>query len=708
MAGRKQHFIPRHFLKSFVINDGNDKLWMYRRGLPKPVPVARDDAAATRDFYSKPSTDGSPTLDDLITDYETRLQFLVDKLRDTDFATEVNSSEVGEVVAHLTMRAAYLRELVGMGASEMAKAIDTLINNPAELLEGVKLLKHRVPREFAALATEQFEKRGLHLQTNISTKAIVRLLYHAVREDFDIMHANAIEQFSDWMAAFEYNFTGMGQSVHTRVLQDQLVPSERKKQLEALTWQVIECPNNDAPIADCVAIAKDEDGWGPYILATPKSTVCVVLPLSPSKVVVGSTQQDWTEQAHQYTRHAVKSCFSFYLSDQLQEKTADDLSVLGQSARESVSNLTSSAVREAVDSFVGESDEGERATRQKVTGAEISTNFSYSVSLKDFADQEFAQKVASAVHDVVAVYAGTCPVNGLDGLTFAVDYQSAILELDRGNGRTLKKDGSAGQNPNGVALPIMVQRQDAVKTHLVLRAYLAEDLVSELAENKDAATSLLLNCLGTVTFNTIVYEKFPDTVLSPHEDEYEGWLAQYNETLPASFLSITTTVPTTEMMVFYSELAVNQLEAMIKQTQEASSAYEVSSDHIKFFECCAQAVSSFLTAITRLFAAQVRFIGPENPQTVLRARLSQLELQKWANLFAADMSAFIDQIDDWKRYEEVYFLNRHFERLLFEVGVFPDQLEDSSLYIHTSGDNRLNMRLNTQTPPHKTNVGFHA
>lgn len=43
MAGRKQHFIPRHYLKSFVINDGKDKLWMYRRGLPKPVPVARDD-----------------------------------------------------------------------------------------------------------------------------------------------------------------------------------------------------------------------------------------------------------------------------------------------------------------------------------------------------------------------------------------------------------------------------------------------------------------------------------------------------------------------------------------------------------------------------------------------------------------------------------------------------------------------------------------
>jgi hypothetical protein len=64
MAGRKQHFIPIHFLKEFVTPDGRDKLWMFRRGLPNPVAVSRDDAAATRDFYSKPALTDAPTLDD--------------------------------------------------------------------------------------------------------------------------------------------------------------------------------------------------------------------------------------------------------------------------------------------------------------------------------------------------------------------------------------------------------------------------------------------------------------------------------------------------------------------------------------------------------------------------------------------------------------------------------------------------------------------
>lgn len=73
MVGRKQHFIPRHFLKEFVVQDVSDTLWMYRRGLDNLVSVSRDDVAAMRDFYSKPGNTEAATLDDLITEYENKL-----------------------------------------------------------------------------------------------------------------------------------------------------------------------------------------------------------------------------------------------------------------------------------------------------------------------------------------------------------------------------------------------------------------------------------------------------------------------------------------------------------------------------------------------------------------------------------------------------------------------------------------------------------
>ena len=46
MAGKKQHFIPQHFQKPFVIPGSRDRLWMFRRGKPSGLNVTRKKAAA--------------------------------------------------------------------------------------------------------------------------------------------------------------------------------------------------------------------------------------------------------------------------------------------------------------------------------------------------------------------------------------------------------------------------------------------------------------------------------------------------------------------------------------------------------------------------------------------------------------------------------------------------------------------------------------
>lgn len=133
MAGSGQHFIPRHFLKPFVIQDGSDKLWMYRRNLPHPVSVDRGDAAKQKHFYSKPSEDGTPTLDDLITDYETHVFKLVDALRALKIDEEADPLVVGEVAAHLSIRSAHTRTFMMEGAASMAQALRKLVENPAKV-----------------------------------------------------------------------------------------------------------------------------------------------------------------------------------------------------------------------------------------------------------------------------------------------------------------------------------------------------------------------------------------------------------------------------------------------------------------------------------------------------------------------------------------------------------------------------------------------
>ena len=141
MAGKKQHFIPQHFQKPFVIPGGSDQLWMFRIGNSFGVKVARKKAAAQEYFYSKPSIDGSLTLDDLVTEYESELHTTVDKIRVLKIGSEIDNREISRVVAHLSLRSSHMRgvmrESVLTAVSSMQRLMrDELANSLIKLSPG--------------------------------------------------------------------------------------------------------------------------------------------------------------------------------------------------------------------------------------------------------------------------------------------------------------------------------------------------------------------------------------------------------------------------------------------------------------------------------------------------------------------------------------------------------------------------------------------
>lgn len=681
-------------MKEFVIPDGSDKHWMYRRGLSNPVPVSRNDAAATRDFYSKPSAEGVPTLDDLITEYEEELKLHVENARASPAGKPLPTNQISEIVAHLTMRAAYLREFIEVGASNLVSSIDTLIHRPAEVLESIELPKHRVPSGFEATAIEQFEQHFLSSLTNITPKAVVRLFYQAIREDYDLLQKAASKEFGAFLERFQGELQTMPQSVHTQVLGENLVPARRKAMLEEFQWRVVDLPTKDAVLPDCVAIAEDAEGWGPYILAESESMTRVVIPLTCSKLAVGSAAADWEAIGEIYNQVARESCFTFYLSNRREELNETNLAELGGPVRAKIEGMTSSAIRGAIEEFVGDGQSAAQEEGRPVTWTDLSAGgvISYSVSFRDFGDEPYMRRVAENLNDAVKVFGNHLPVHRLDGLTFAIDYAAAIQELDRGLGDDLSISTSAGANPNGVAMPLAVRRDDGIKTHVVLRGYIAEQLISEDETESAEAISVICYCLGTVAFNALLEGKFPGTLLSSYSDPYEGWLCQHTDKIPATYFSQRLVASNSQMLEFYSELAHLQLEQMIAVTQDVHAKYQEDGDHERFFEICASHVSGFMTAMARFLAARASMIGPHRPNGILYRALKQLELLKWSKLFEEDLDAFYRRLEDWANLGELFFLNRHFERLLFEVGVLPDQLKDGSLYIHTSRDHRLSSR----------------
>eukprot|EP01093_Parvamoeba_rugata_P010562 TRINITY_DN2858_c0_g1_i4.p1 TRINITY_DN2858_c0_g1~~TRINITY_DN2858_c0_g1_i4.p1 ORF type:complete len:690 (-),score=47.77 TRINITY_DN2858_c0_g1_i4:919-2988(-) len=687
MAGRKQHFIPKHFLKQFVTSEGTDKLWMYRRGLAKPVQVSCDDAAARRDFYSVPGLAGGESLDDLITKYENELSAIVDDIRNVPIGEMLPGDLIGEVVAHLTVRSAHMREFIDESVSTLMSLVDSM---PNRLFDKDHFPKHKVPTKFMDAALEQLEKISPKLNISITPQTITRLLYQIVRENFDEFRQSAINNFSQVFEILEREVVGVGGKAQKQVLEKQLVPELRKSALEQLQWKVLDFPAKNAVLADCVAIAKDHEGWGPYILADQNSITYVVIPLSSSTLAVGG-RENWQEVVAEYNQVAQDSSFTFYLTGRVSEISPGFLNELGGATRSKVSGLVSIAMSDAVKSFLDDNAPEDDERSEAVTWAEVlsSEKYSYQVRLADFGDENYGRKIGDEINKIVSSVSCVFPLHRLDGITFAVDYVAALRSIDRGQGIGCSFDPSIGLNPNGVCMPLIVRRPDGIKTHIVLRAEFAEKLISEHEKSRSDAVSVICFGLGTVAFNTLLESKFPGTLLNRFPDTFDGWLFQYNDALLAAYFSNQLIPADEETLEFFAELASEKLSEMIDVTSIAHKEYLETRDHEELFNVSAISVSSFMSAMARYYAAFKKDDISQRVSPKLEKHLGNSKLTNWSKLFKADLSSFNDRLNEWTIFDEVYFVNRHLERLLFEVGIVPDLMPDGSLYVHVSRTRRL-------------------
>lgn len=134
MSGDNQHYIPELLLKGFRIPNWDERVWKFTRNRPKPTrrsSIRR--VAADPNFYSKLSTDGSKTLDDHVTDYETEFANRLFSLRAIPAADNVDPAVAAEVVTHLIVRNAHFRDTFGAGTKSLMNGCRDLFGDEASL-----------------------------------------------------------------------------------------------------------------------------------------------------------------------------------------------------------------------------------------------------------------------------------------------------------------------------------------------------------------------------------------------------------------------------------------------------------------------------------------------------------------------------------------------------------------------------------------------
>ena len=133
---------------------------------------------------------------------------------------------------------------------------------------------------------------------------------------------------------------------------------------------------------------------------------------------------------------------------------------------------------------------------------------------------------------------------------------------------------------------------------------------------------------------------------------------------------------------------------MVARTAEGYASYKLNHHNPDSFRISTKYVSSFLFALARFFGVSSFTYETRTLNLALDERLKQLELTKWSKLLEEDLAAFFCNLDEWNSWDEVFFINRHFERLLLEVGVIADQLVDGSIVFHMANEHRLSAKAN--------------
>ena len=104
MAGRRHHTVPQFMLRAFESSRrGNEiRVWRYCRD-GEPIELKVTKIGVERDFYGK-------ELDERITKLESRFASLAEDLRNHNDMGNISRADIGDLVAHLSMRTRALRQ----------------------------------------------------------------------------------------------------------------------------------------------------------------------------------------------------------------------------------------------------------------------------------------------------------------------------------------------------------------------------------------------------------------------------------------------------------------------------------------------------------------------------------------------------------------------------------------------------------------------
>lgn len=669
MAGRIQHYIPQSFQRGFLLSEESQKTHVYR--INKIYISNINRVAAQRDFYSKPSSDGKKTLDDVITDYENRLGHLLNSLRAVEIGAVADACMAAEVIAHLTPRGNNVRQIFGNGVKELISGISNIFANQESVMSLLGLNKPSPNKTWnvhiASALNEQ--KDILNLlnstirQAKVPKTSLDRMLFMHIRESFFEEEKSPSEQIKNILFNISSRAGNIIKKTHENILNESLISGPRKILLEEYSWSIHPASAEGAIMPDCIALGFDEEeaAFLPYIMTSTASTV--VMPLTSQKLLVGVRAGSSNCDLSNFNRDA--------------SECSDELFIAASADHACLSPKIGNRWKRKINCIVQEVLSGyhiHETYHDTVIPATFSTPFEgYQLTFIGWSSKADVYPVSNAVQSFIEKLRSWLDLSQLDGITFTSEFEKTLEDLERGFNAIVSPESIPDYIARGVAAPLVI-RDGQLKVRIVLDKEYALSLVDKNIRNAEVTLHLLLAGLSLSHTIKQFENMLPGFLMKPVKaDNHDAVLhcAMRNALRAYRYAYDSAGLGADDVIENeFSDYLTYTLDKTHAQIINAKAEHETDSDHPKLFNAARGAATDILISSARL-------IGHLNgmkksplltPGTPTANALASRQLMGWINAFTYDLQQF------WKKeswtLEDLYALNIHVERLLWPFGIF--------------------------------------
>lgn len=677
MAGKRQHYIPQFLQRGFLApgnaTDGGGRTWLHLRGRPPRLTGIRDVGVEAH-FYSRPSHDGTRTLDDLITDIESAF------LRDLRYACEaeverpLDSGRVARLVTHLMLRTAFVRSTFNHAALGVVDEIVALVGSQADARAGFRIDDPTLDLASSPLVTASVEaatEAGMEMPLPLKQ----RVMGYAIRERFDELFSGMDATIAVFRKLMAEGMAKTSVEAHNKVL-------SREKQtawetgLGGLVWQTQSVRQVILP--DCIAVAQIDGGdLSPLMMVGLDGLEVCVVPIRADRVMVGRRAGAALPRLDTLNRSLAGCADRFFIATAPMD--ASGLTEhIGQRAAEVIAATVTDAVAHLRPRALGQPSADAQARIAQTRRA--SASFSYSLTIPPLESHEQVEVVQTLVQAAVYEQSLHMPLEALDGITFALDYAGTVASFDRGDDALPPDPSQERDYGTAVAKCLTVIRDGQRKHHLVFGAQVALMLASPDEAEMHDGLHILASQLGHVVHD-VAYQWPFEARRERYPDATTALLYPAAATLPGQYFTARAAAYAAPSAgARYAELFRDAMASARQAIDTARLRYRFDGNLDVLVAIALRALNHALGHAAQWLGHREGLGGDAEDGGLMAETTASLELNQWLTLLGDDLRQLYEPGEDFTS-ARVFALTRHVERVLWTFQMFPWLTKDGLSYV---------------------------